>query len=89
MEAHMEKRAPRMVGILENAGPNCGLIVMQATVELRCPGTPFTDLPTMYNEADLKNAVELNLLEKRKMRADALTGSFEREYYVIREKSVK
>jgi len=53
------------------------------------PGAPVTDLPKMYDEADLKNAIELNLLEKRKMRADALIGSFEREDYVAREKSVK
>jgi hypothetical protein len=89
METHMEKRARRLVDILESAAPNCGLIVMRGAVMMRCPGTPFTDLPTIYDEADLKNAVQLNLLEKRKMRADTLTGSFEREYYMAREKSVK
>ena len=89
MEAHLEKRARGLVGILEGAGPNCGLIVMQGAVVMRCPGAPLTDLPTIYDEADLKNAVELKLLEKRKMRADALPGSFEREYYVIREKAAK
>ncbi len=89
MEAHMEKRARRLVDILESAGPNCGLIVMHGTVLMRCPGAPFTDLPTIYDETDLNNAINLNLLEKRKMRANTLTGSFEREYYVVREKSVK
>jgi hypothetical protein len=89
MDANQEKRARRLVDILESAGPNCGLIVMRGAVVMRCPGAPFTDLPTIYDEADLKNAVQLNLLEKRKMRADALTGSFEREYYMAREKSVK
>jgi hypothetical protein len=89
MEAHLEKRARRLVDILETAGPNCGLVVLRGAVMMRCPGAPVTDLPAIYDEADLKNAVELNLLGKRKMRADSLTGSFEREYYVAREKSVK
>jgi len=77
-----------LVDILEGAGPNCGLVIMQGAVVMRCPGTPFTDLPIPYDEADSNNAVELNLLEKKKMQADALTGSFQREYYVVREKSV-
>jgi hypothetical protein len=90
MEADVEKRARRLVDELKNAGPNCGLVVMQGTVVMRRPGAPLMDSPKLtYDEADLKNAVELNLLEKRKMRADALAGSFEREHYVVREKSVK
>jgi hypothetical protein len=89
LEAHLEERARRLVDILESAGPSCGLTVIKRAVVMRCPGAPSTDLPTIYDEADLNNAVELSLLERRKMRADALTGSFEREYYVIREKSVK
>ena len=75
--------------ILESAAPNCELIVMRGAVVTRCSCTAFTDLPAIYDEADLKNAVQLNLLEKRKMQADTLTGSFEREYYMVREKSVK
>jgi hypothetical protein len=43
----------------------------------------------MYNEADLNNTIELNLLEKRKKLIGSVTGSSEREYYVVREKSVK
>ena len=89
MEAHMEKRARRLVDILESAGPNCGLLVIKGAVVMRCPDRPSTDLPTIYDEADLKNAVELNLLEKRKMRADTLTSSFERDYYMAREKAVR
>jgi hypothetical protein len=50
---------------------------------------PFVGFGARSRACDLKNAIELNLLEKRKMRADTLTGSFEREYYVVREKSVK
>jgi hypothetical protein len=78
-----------LVDILESGGSDCGLLVIKGAVVMRCPGAPFTDLPTIYDEADLKNATGLNLLEKRKMRADALTGSFQREYYVVREKSVE
>jgi hypothetical protein len=89
MEAHVEKRARRLVDILESGGSDCGLLVMHGAVVMRCPGDPFMDLPIPYDEVDLNNAIELNLLEKRKMRADALTGSFEREYYVVRETSVK
>jgi hypothetical protein len=89
MEANKEKRARKLVDELEIAGPNCWLLVMKGAVVIRCPGASFKDSPTIYDEADLKNAVELNLLEKRKMRADALAGSFEREHYVVREKSVK
>ena len=90
MEANKEKRARRLVDELENAGSNCGLIVMQGTVVMRRPGAPLMDAPKLtYDEADLNNAIALNLLEKRKMRADALTGSFEREYYVVRAKSVE
>jgi hypothetical protein len=89
MEVSIERRARRLVDILESAGSNCGLLLIKGAVVMRCPGTPPTDLPTIYDEADLKNAVKLNLLEKRKMRADALTGSLEREYYVVREKSAK
>jgi hypothetical protein len=77
-----------LVDILESGGSDCGLLVIKGAVVMRCPGAPFTDLPIPYDEADLNNAIELNLLEKRKMRADALTGGFEREYYVVREKPV-
>ena len=89
MELHLEKKTRKLVDELKSAGLNCGLLVMQGTVVMRCAGVPFKDSPTVYDEADLKIAVELNLLEKKKMRADALTGSFEREYYVVREKAVK
>jgi hypothetical protein len=90
MEANKEKRARKLADELKNAGPNCGLVVTEGTVVMRRPGAPLMDAPKLtYDEADLKNAVELSLLEKREMRADALSGSFEREYYVVREKSVK
>jgi hypothetical protein len=90
MEVSIERRARKLVDILESGGSDCGLLVMQGTVVMRRPGAPLMDAPKLtYAEADLNNAIELKLLEKRKMRADALPGSFEREYYVVREKSVK
>jgi hypothetical protein len=83
------KRARRLVDILEGAGPNCGLVIMQGAVVMRCPGTPFTDLPIPYDEADSNNAVELNLLEKKKMLTGSVTGSSGWEWYVVREKAAK
>lgn len=80
METHLEKRARQLVDMLESAGLNCGLLVIRKTVVMRCPGSPYTDSPTMYDEADLNNAIELNLLEKRKV-----TGGYEWEYYGKRE----
>jgi hypothetical protein len=89
MEVSTERRARKLVDILESGGSDCGLLVIKGAVVMRCPGVPFTDLPIPYDEADLNNAIELNLLEKKKMRADTLTGSFAREYYLVAEKSVK
>ena len=80
MEAHMANRARKLVAMLQSAGRSCGLLVVQRTVVMRCPGSPFTDSPTMYDEADLTNAIELNLVRKQKM-----VGSYEWEYYVARE----
>jgi len=64
MEAHMENRARKLVAMLQSAGRSCGLLVVQRTVVMRCPGSPFMDSPTMYDEADLTNAIELNLVRK-------------------------
>ncbi len=80
MEAHLEKRAHQLVDMLESAGLNCGLLVIQKTVVMRCPGAPYTDSPTAHDEADMNNAIALDLLEKRKM-----TGSYEWEYYVVKK----
>jgi len=89
MEVSIERRARRLVDILGSGGSDCGLLAIKGTVVMRCPGEPFMDLPIPYDEADLDNAIELNLLEKKKMRADTLTGSSGWEWYVVREKSVK
>jgi hypothetical protein len=89
MEVSVERRARKLVDILESGGSDCGLLVIKGGVVMRCPGAPFTDLSIPYDEADLNNAIELNLLEKRKMRAETLTGSSGWEWYVVSEKAAK
>ncbi len=84
MDAFKEERARKMVAELKNADANCGLLASQGIVVMRCPGSPYTDTPTLFDEADLENAIALNLLEKRKV-----TGSFEWEYYVAKKKAAK
>jgi len=79
MQAHMEKRARDLVDMLKRGGTNCGLIVVNGTVVARCMGAPYTDAPTPYDETDLDNAIELNLLEKRKV-----TGTLEWGWYCAR-----
>ena len=89
MEVSTERRARKLADILESGGSDCGLVVMQGAVVMRCPGAPFTDLPIPYDQADLNNAIELNLLEKRKKLIDSVTGSSRWEWYVVREKAAK
>ena len=89
MEVSTERRARRLVDILESGGSDCGLLVIKGAVVMRCPGVPFTDLPIPYDEADLNNAIELNLLEKRKKLIGSVTGSSGWEWYVVREKAAK
>jgi len=50
---------------------NAGIIVM------RCPGSPYTDTPTTFDETDLENAITLGLVRKQQ-----IVGSYEWEYYV-------
>lgn len=79
MDNHQEERARRLAEELHEAGQNCGILVVQGTVVLRSPGTPYTDVPMLFfDEADLQNAIELSLLEKRKV-----VGSYEWEWYVV------
>jgi hypothetical protein len=89
MEVSTERRARRLVDILESGGSDCGLLVFKGTVVMRCPGAPFTDLRIPYDEADLNNAIELNLIEKRKKLIGSVTGSSGWEWYVVREKAAK
>ena len=85
MDDSQEERARELVEQLEKAGMNCGLLAVQGTVVLRCPGAPYTDTPMMmFDETDLQNAVALDLLEKRKV-----TGSYEWEWYALKKERAK
>src|ERR1700674_4632988 len=81
MNGFKERPARKLVEQLESSGMNSGLLAVQGSVVLRCPGSPYTDTPMMFDETDLQNAVALDLLEKRKV-----TGSFDWEWYVSRRK---
>jgi hypothetical protein len=92
MDDLQKKRALELVEHLERAGTNCGLLVMQGTVMLRCPGAPYTETPMMmFDKSDLHNAVALDLLEKRKVKVEAIpsTGSYEWEWYVVKKANPK
>jgi len=87
MDDSRKRRAYKLVKHLEAAGMNCGLLVAQGTVVLRCPGAPYNDTPMMtFNETDLQNAVTLGLLEKQRMETHSfpLAASDEWEWYVVR-----
>lgn len=73
------ERAKEMVDHLKRAGLNSGFLIIGTTVVLRCPGSPYVDTPTVYEESDLANAVDSGLLRKQK-----ITGSFEWEYYIVK-----
>jgi hypothetical protein len=80
MDDLQKARARRMVDQLKSAETNCGLLAEKGIVVMRCPGTPYTDTPTTFDESDLTNAIALGLLRKQKM-----VGSFEWDYYVVNE----
>ena len=78
MDDHQEERARKLAKELQEAGQNCGILVVQGTVVLRSPGAPYTDVPMLFfDEGDLQNAIELSLIKKGKM-----VGSYEWEWYV-------
>jgi hypothetical protein len=78
VDEDQKERAQKLVDELKHAGLNNGLVVVQGAVVLRSAGAPYTDVPMLFfDESDLQNAIELSLLEKRKV-----VGSFEWEWYV-------
>jgi hypothetical protein len=79
MDDLQEDFARELVELLERGGMNCGLVNSQGAVFLRSSGAPFTDTPTMFNEADLNNAIALGLLEKQ-----SVTGSLKWDWYVAK-----
>ena len=80
MEDSQKERVIDMVDQLKESATNCGLLLMQGIVVMRCPGSLYTDTPTTFDETDLNNAISLGLLRKQKN-----VGSFEWEYYVATE----
>jgi len=78
MEAIQEQRAKMLAELLEKAGMNSGLLLMQSQVVLRTPGSPYTDSPTTFFEPDLNNAVELGLLKPTR-----ITGSYSWDWCVL------
>lgn len=71
-----KERARKLAVMLDRAGENHGLLVVQGMVVCR-DGVLVTDTPTMTDEADLQNAIALNLLEPRKV-----SGSVAWDWYV-------
>ena len=81
MDDLQKDSACELAEMLKTGGMNCGLMTAQGTVFMRSAGAPFTDTPTMFNEADLNNAVALGLIEKQ-----CVTGSSEWEWFVTKKR---
>jgi hypothetical protein len=73
-----KERARKLVKMLESAGDNHGLLVVQGNVVIR-NGVQCTDSPVMFDEADLKNAIALGLLQK-----NVVSGSVNWEWHVLK-----
>jgi hypothetical protein len=86
MDGLQEQCARRLVQQLENADANCGFLAVQGMVMMRCPGAPYTDSPAMFAEADLHNAITLDLVEKKSMLVSGSGGSRRFEYYTMKRK---
>lgn len=82
MDGLKEKRARKLVKRLAEAGDSHGLIMMQGTVVMRGPGSPYNDIPTMSDGADLQNAIELGLLEKQEVN---VVKKFGWEWYIVKK----
>jgi hypothetical protein len=81
MDGFQDERARNLVGELEREGINSGLLVLQGAVVLRRSFAPYTDFPmALFDETDLRNAVELDLLEKQK-----ILGDPEWEWWVVKK----
>lgn len=80
MQPHSEMRARVMVSTLE---PNCGLILNSGAVIACCAVPSYRETPTLFDETDLNNAIELKLLEKRKVTISRASGTSECEWYAV------
>lgn len=78
MDGIQKGRAYKLAAMLNSAGDNHGLLMVQGHLVIR-DGVLVADSPMMFEEADLLNAVELGLLEKYKV-----TGSVSWEWYVVK-----
>jgi hypothetical protein len=78
MDASQKARACKLVEMLKHAGEHHGLLVVQGNVVMR-NGVQCTDSPAMYDEADMDNAIALDLLQKNEV-----SGSMNWEWYVVK-----
>lgn len=82
MNAAEVDRARKLVAMLERAGENHGVLVVQGNVVIR-DGVQCEDAPAMFEPADLQNAIVLGLL-----RENQVSGSGEWRWYVLRKDKV-
>jgi hypothetical protein len=82
MNAAEAERARKLVEILERAGENHGVLLVQGNVVVR-DGVRCEDAPAMFEPADLRNAIALGLL-----RENQVSGSVEWRWYVLRKNEV-
>lgn len=76
------ERAEKLVRMLDRAGENHGLLVVQGHLVIR-NGVNLQDSPVMMEVEDLENAIVLDLLEKRVAR-EVAGGKASWEWYVAK-----
>lgn len=82
MNSFQDERARKLVEELEHEGIHTGLLIIQGVVVRRCSGAPYSDFPMpSFDEADLRNAVDLGLLEMQK-----ILGDPEWEWWIVRKR---
>jgi hypothetical protein len=87
MDANAEQRARDLVHLLRR-DKNCGAVLQGGKVLVPNPiaPTPSQYTPTPYGETDLRNAVELGLLEKTKATMSSGGGTKIEEFEWYRPK---
>ena len=73
------EQARKLVQMLDRAGENHGILLVQGNLVIR-NGVLNEDAPLMFEPADLKNAIELGLLQENRV-----SGSVEWTWYVVRK----
>ena len=76
MDRSQEERARNLVDELKKHSTDSGFCVIGGKVVVRRPAAVaiFQDAPTTYDETDLKNAIELGLLEKNQINGFVVNG---------------